>query len=58
MVGLDASLKFLFENANGDPVPPYAPTLGLKSIVSLALNPSFRCGISLPNLSWVYEATV
>ena len=51
MVGLDASLKFLFENANGDPVPPYAPTLGLKSIVSVALNPSFKCGISFPNLS-------
>ena len=51
-------LNVLFENANGDPEPENAATLGLKSIVSDALKPSFKCGISFPNLSSAYEATV
>ena len=44
--------KLRFEKENGEPVPEYVPTLGLKSIVSDDLNPFFKWGISLPNLSF------
>ena len=55
--GLIALLKVRFEKANGDPLPEKSDTLGLKSKVSDALNPSFKWGIS-PNLSVGYEFTV
>ena len=50
--------KVLFLNANGDSAPVYFATLGLKSIVSVALKPFFNSGISFENLSSSYDATV
>ena len=55
MVG---ELNVLFGNAKGDPEPLKLATLGLKSIVSEARKPFFRCGTSFENLSASYEATV
>ena len=49
--GLKLFAKVLFLNAKGDSAPGYVEPLGLKSIVSVALNPSFNNGISFENLS-------
>ena len=50
--GFDVLLNKRLTNENGDPEPSYAATLGLKSIVSDALNPFYKWGTSLPNLSF------
>ena len=56
--GAEVPTGIHFENAKGDPEPLKLATLGLKSIVSEARNPFFKCGTSFPNLSSAYDATV